>query len=901
MRTKQICLVLFVALLACARASSAPQILDLGGNDWVAVNSNGSIVVKNCVVPGNIVTDLQAAQVIDDPYWRFNDIEYRWIALDNWRYEKVFDYPLPLVGQQIVLEFDGLDTVANVTLNGALLGTADNMFRQWRYDVTTLLRAKNNRLVVAFQSAISYVQQQAVRYPYYLPSADDSVQNGELLRNYVRKEQCSFSWDWGPGYMQQGIWRPVRLVSQNSCRIRAVAPMISPNSAAQAYHLTAHVELECTAIDTVALLVSVAGSQARVIGQVSRGVTLLTAELDVTGVNEWWPQGYGDQVLYNLTAAVTTSDKLTLIDTRRVGFRTVELIEQPYTDQPGLSFYFKINGVALFVKGANWIPADSFENRVTGAVLDRLLESTVAANMNMLRVWGGGVYQPDEFYDKCDELGIMVWQELMFACAMYPRDPAYLRSAVIEVQEQITRLMHHVSIVTWSANNENEVALGWFPETLSNRDLYAADYYVLYIQHLLPAILSRDTSRQFLPSSPSNGGNLYYDLQDTEHVIVTHANNSAQLRYNDVDPYYYVMRWGNPSGNYGDVHWYNYVNDCTDLATYPHSRFVSEYGFQSFPSLITWRTVSDPALGDWKIDSEFLFKRQHHRNGTAQVLAQIKMHFNYQPVSDPEHNFGNFVYLSQATQALCMKTESELYRRSRTAQANTMGTIYWQLNSIWPAPTWSSLEYGGRWKMLHYFVKRFYSPVLVSPHQPQSDTLAVDLISDLTNTIQGTLKFELWSWKGAQLNSWSVPYSSAPLTASTVWSTSIKSMLAGYCRPETCMLYISCLDENGKQLSDNAFYFTKLRSALLVSPNVTVSQFTPVSSTSISFAVQSTAVAPYLWLETPLEGRFSDNGFVTLPGNPVQVTFYSWNSTVTALQLKSSLTVKSLYDSFTTF
>jgi beta-mannosidase len=301
------------------------------------------------------------------------------------------------------------------------------------------------------------------------------------------------------------------------------------------------------------------------------------------------------------------------------------LIEQPYTDQPGLSFYFKINGVALFVKGANWIPADSFENRVTGAVLDRLLESTVAANMNMLRVWGGGVYQPDEFYDKCDELGIMVWQELMFACAMYPRDPSYLRSAAIEVQEQITRLMHHVSIVTWSANNENEVALGWFPETLSNRDLYAADYYVLYIQHLLPAILSRDTSRQFLPSSPSNGGNLYYDLQDTEHVIVTHANNSAQLRYNDVDPYYYVMRWGNPTGNYGDVHWYNYVNDCTDLATYPHSRFVSEYGFQSFPSLITWRTVSDPALGDWKIDSEFLFKRQHHRNGTAQVLAQIKV------------------------------------------------------------------------------------------------------------------------------------------------------------------------------------------------------------------------------------------------------------------------------------
>jgi beta-mannosidase len=229
MRTKQICLVLFVALLACARASSAPQILDLGGNDWVAVNSNGSIVVKNCVVPGNIVTDLQAAQVIDDPYWRFNDIEYRWIALDNWRYEKVFDYPLPLVGQQIVLEFDGLDTVANVTLNGAPLGTADNMFRQWRYDVTTLLRAKNNRLVVAFQSAISYVQQQAARYPYYLPSADDSVQNGELLRNYIRKEQCSFSWDWGPGYMQQGS-------DQRAGLVRTQCTQRDQNHAAQSHH-----------------------------------------------------------------------------------------------------------------------------------------------------------------------------------------------------------------------------------------------------------------------------------------------------------------------------------------------------------------------------------------------------------------------------------------------------------------------------------------------------------------------------------------------------------------------------------------------------------------------------------------------------------------------------------------
>ena len=273
------------------------------------------------------------------------------------------------------------------------------------------------------------------------------------------------------------------------------------------------------------------------------------------------------------------------------------------------------------------------------------------------------------------------------------------------------------------------------------------------------------------------------------------------------------------------------------------------------------------------------------------------MHFNYHPVTDPVINFGNFVYLSQATQALCMKTESELYRRSRTAQANTMGTIYWQLNSIWPAPTWSSMEYGGRWKMLHYFVKHFYAPVLISPHQPQRDTLAVDLISDLTHSIQGTLQLELWSWKGALLNSWSAGYSSGPLTAGTVWSTSIKAMLSGHCRPEQCLLYLQCLDGNSKQLSNNVFYFTKLRSALLVSPNVTVSQFVK-SGDAISFLVQSTAVAPYLWLETPLDGRFSDNGFVVLPGHSVQIIFYSWDSSISISKFTSSLTTKSLYDSF---
>jgi beta-mannosidase len=331
------------------------------------------------------------------------------------------------------------------------------------------------------------------------------------------------------------------------------------------------------------------------------GENHFTLTLDVTNVELWWPVGYGRPALYNLTVTWTndqTQQSTTIV--KRVGFRTVELITKPYPDQEGLSFYFQINGVPIFIKGANFVPLDSFESRVTPDVIRRVLMSTVEANMNLVRVWGGGIYQWDLFYDLCDEWGVMVWQEFMFACAMYPRDEPFLANVRAEVRDQVRRLMHHPAIVAWSANNENEAALGWFVDTLLHRDVYVVDYVKLYIDTVLMELWAHDRSRPFLPSSPSQG------------ALVQHP--------------FYAMRWGLPGSNfYGDVHYYNYDADCTDITKYPTGRFISEYGYQSFPSLISWRAVSDPNLGDWKLDGPLINARQHHRNGTAQVKAQIRV------------------------------------------------------------------------------------------------------------------------------------------------------------------------------------------------------------------------------------------------------------------------------------
>jgi beta-mannosidase len=857
-----------------------PVVLDLdGGPDvWKVVNSNKSISV-GATVPGNIWTDLMRAGVIGDPYWRYNDIVYRWVGKEQWTYSRLFTLDTSWLAQKrILLVAEGIDTVATILINGQAIAWVNNMFRKYAWDVTTVVKSGTNVLTVAFQDAVSYVNQQKAAYPYNLPSADDSVQNGELNRNFVRKEQCSFSWDWGPCFNPQGIWQPIRLVAYSTAVLDNIAVQVTPHSSNTTNAFRVEVDAQIDAVVSVSgtLTLSVANTHTTPVSRkvlVTPGVSHFTLTLDVANVALWWPAGYGTPNLYNLTVSWTNdATQQTSTITKRIGFRTVEIITKPYPDQEGLSFYYQINGVPTFIKGANFVPLDSFESRVTPDVIRRVLMSTVEANMNLVRVWGGGIYQWDLFYDLCDEWGVMVWQEFMFACAMYPRDEPFLANVRAEVRDQVRRLMHHPSIVTWSANNENEAALTWFVDTLLHRDVYVVDYVKLYIDTILTELWAHDRSRPFLPSSPSQG------------ALVQHP--------------FYAMRWGLPGSNfYGDVHYYNYDADCTDMTKYPTGRFISEYGYQSFPSLLSWRAVSDPNLGDWKIDGSLINARQHHRNGTAQVKAQIRMHFLWREKSDPVKNFGDFVYLSQVTQALCIKSETEFYRRNRNQKPNTMGAIYWQLNDIWQAPTWSSTEYGGRWKMLHYFARQFFSPVLVSSVESPKNTFVLWIVSDLQTPVTGVVKMTLWSWIGQKVNEWNVPFTVPPLTSAPIFHTQVDTLLSGK-RREQVVLALECYDTDNRLLSKNVFYFTSLSKTQLPQVNWKFANWHQTSDTTATFTLSASVPAAYVWLETPLAGRFSDNGFLYLPSAPLSLTFYSWTAPLNITQLQQTLTITSISDTY---
>lgn len=387
------------------------------------------------------------------------------------------------------------------------------------------------------------------------------------------------------------------------------------------------------------------------------------------------------------------------------GFRTVELIQEPITRgnlDDGLTFNFRINGIDLFAMGSNWIPSSVLpENSNDIEYIRYLLQSAKDANMNMLRVWGGGIYETDEFYRIADEMGIMIWHDFMFACALYPVEDDFLSSVRQEIEQQVQRLQHHPSIVIWAGNNENEMAISgpWWPEVMVWNKKLRENYSKLYVETIRPIVQILDPTRPYVESSPSNG------------LLSESQPNSISRTPND--------------NKYGDVHHYDYLSDSFEWSNYPSTRFASEYGFQSYPSFNTLASISQPS--DWKYPlTANILHRQHRLTGETEMKLQIKVHFNDLKAGGVDR-FKTFIYLSQLAQAIAIKTETEFYRRNRfidpeTKLGKTMGALYWQLNDVWPAPTWSSIEYGGKWKMLHYFARRFFFPIQIMPYLVQPPT-----------------------------------------------------------------------------------------------------------------------------------------------------------------------------------
>ncbi|XP_071287943.1 beta-mannosidase isoform X6 [Agelaius tricolor] len=773
--------VLLVLLLPLAVAAGGPEVHSLRGS-WQLRSGNGSVSLR-AEVPGCVHTALLCQGLIQDPYYRFNDVMYRWISLDNWTYSRTFKTPFDIrKWQKVNLVFEGVDTVAQILLNNVTLGRTDNMFNRYSFDISSVIQ-EVNCVEVRFLSAVSYAAEQSRCHKAHSipPACPPPVQKGECHVNFIRKSAA---------------------------------------------------------------------------------------------LEAWWPNGHGKQTGYNMTTTFMMEAGCQIEKFSKVYFRTVELIQEPIPGSPGLSFYFRINGRPIFIKGSNWIPADSFQDRVTSDTLRLLLKSAADANMNALRVWGGGVYEQDEFYDICDEMGIMIWQDFMFACALYPTNQNFLESVRAEVSHQVRRLKSHPSIILWSGNNENEAAIAsnWFSIPYPDIGVYIKDYVTLYVKNIREIVLREDKSRPFVTSSPTNG------LESVKEGWLSH------------NPY---------DTHYGDTHFYDYSNDCWNWTMYPKTRFASEYGFQSWPSFSTIEKVSSPE--DWSYTSNFSLHRQHHEGGNIQMLQEIGRHFKLPQSPDPVKQFKDMIYLTQVMQAQCIKTETEFYRFSQSeiinGEGHTMGALYWQLNDIWQAPSWASLEYGGKWKLLHYFAQNFFAPLLPVAYEDKG-MLHIYGVSDLHEDHKVTLRVTVHAWSSLEpvctLAKEGVTVKAQ--SAVPIYKESICDLL-GRCRNctrESCVITFCLVGEDGLQSPRNHYFLSSLKDAVGLEKTQLSASVSQQDDIYI-FVLQTTAVAPFVTLDVgSIKGRFSDNGFL-MTEKKKTVVFYPWEPT-TVEELESSLILTSLLD-----
>ena len=801
-------------------------------------------------VPGVVHLDLLANGLIGDPFYRDYEKSLQWIGKTDWEYRTQFDVSADVLARRRAeLVFDGLDTYAKVTLNGREVLDADNMYRQWRASVRPLLRARGNELFVRFRSPIDEDLPKVKARGYELPAVNDL---GEKTSVYTRKAPYSFGWDWGPRLVTSGIWKPVRLEAWDEARLADVAirqKELGPERAS----LTAEVEVLAArpaagraAPATLEVVVEGAGAPVVTKLALRDGLQAETVPFEIARPKLWWPNGYGEQPLYTVTTRLLVGGALADEQKTRVGLRTLELRRQK--DELGTSFEFVVNGVPVFAKGANWIPADSFLPRVSRERYADLLGSARAAHMTMLRVWGGGIYESDDFYDLADELGLLVWQDFHFSCSLYPADERFLASVEKEAEDAIRRLRNHPSLALWTGNNEVESAWfqwGWkerYPGWLWN------DYKALF-HDLLPRTVARlDPARSYWPSSPS---------ANLEALPGDCCN--------------------------GDMHYWGVWHGKEPFASFERqrTRFMSEYGFQSFPEMKTIRSFA--RWDDLALESPVMLS--HQKSGPGNQLIREYLLRDYKEPKD----FASFLYVSQVLQAEGIKIAAEALRRARP---RTMGSLYWQLDDCWPVASWSSIDYFGRWKALQYYAKRFYAPLLASVSE-QEGQLVMTLVSDRTTPVAGELVARLLDLSGTTLWEERKTVTVAPLASQPALSVARETLLAG--RDPKAVFLQAQLWVEGRVVSSNARFFVAPKELELHSPKIAVEA--SAAAEALRVRLSSDTLARHVRLTGDAEGFFEDNYFDLVPGQPVEVTFRP-KQPIPLESFRKGLEVVSLVDAF---
>ncbi|GAA0290543.1 beta-mannosidase [Gracilibacillus halotolerans] len=764
-------------------------------------------------LPASVMNTYLAEGKIDDPYYRDNEDEALVIAENDYIFRKTFNVEGDILSDEYIwLVFHGIDTVADISLNGKVLLSTENMHRKYKVDVKDVLKKTANQLEIKLYSPLKYIQGKQEENP--LPGVSHAVDGYQ----HLRKSHSMFGWDWGPKIPDLGIWKDVELVAWSSNRIEDIAisqqhetdrVYLDIKLEAQQSNHTLTWDIAITDPNGEELNASIDTSDKRVVLPVTIGNPKI-----------WWPVGYGEQPLYDVTIRLSDGD--TIYDERKmkIGLRTIQVRHEK--DEWGKSFEFIVNGVALFMKGANYIPEDNLLPRTSKQRTERLIQDCLRANFNMIRVWGGGHYPHDDFYELCDESGILVWQDFMFACSVYPFTDSFVENVKQEAIDQIKRLRHHASLAIWCGNNEVEEAMefwGWPKRADWRRD------YIKLFEIILPDLVQRyDPETFYWSSSPSSGGG-----------------------------------FDNPRNpDVGDMHYWEVWHGQKPFTEYRnyYFRFCSEFGFQSFPALKTIESFTLPE--DRNIFSRIMEKHQKNDDANGKILYYLSQNFLYPKDLDA------LIYTSQLLQAEAMKYGVEHWRRNR---GRCMGALYWQLNDCWPVASWSSIDYFGRWKALHYFAKKFYNPILLSIEE--SDTSAkVFVTNDTFDDVDGRVVWKLRNNKSEIIESGTIDIMVDSLTAREIAALDFSEHLDGKLIHETYLeaeLYI-----NDRSYSNSTVMFTKPKHFMFLNPELTAA--VKETDTQFQINITSAAFAKYVEVSLSLDAVLSDNYFDLSAGDTKIIT-----------------------------
>lgn len=794
------------------------------GNNWYPAT-----------VPGVVHTDLMANGIIEDPFFRLNERGVQWVDKEDWEYKTTLVVPAGLFEKDnIQLRFKGLDTYADVYLNDSLILKANNMFREWTADVKPLLKKDGNELRIYFHSPLKVDMPKWDALPYQHEAGNDQSENGGMFDKkvsvFARKAGYHYGWDWGPRLVTSGIWRPVYLEGWNDARIANVFYR-QDNVTRKKAEITVQAAVLADKDGEVTLTVSTPDIQKpwKKQAAVHKGMNLIETGLTVTNPKLWWTNGLGEPHLYPFKAEIAFNGRVADVNETNLGLRSIKVINKP--DEAGHTFYFELNGVPVFMKGANYIPSDNFLPRVTDEKYEKTILDAVNVNMNMLRIWGGGTYENDIFYDLCDRYGILVWQDFMFACNTYPAEGELMENIRHEAAENIQRLRNHPCIAIWCGNNECHTAWfnwGWKRKytELGYADEIRAMQKDLFHNVLAEAVAQNDPTAFYWPSSPYGG--------DPEAKCESGLPN-----------------W-NPNG---DGHYWGVWHAKDSIANYNvvRARFFSEYGFQSFPEYQSVLQYA-PDERDHNIYSDVMMA--HQRGGShANGLIEWYLLNEYRKPKD----FPNLLYMGQLLQGDAIKTAIEAHRRD---MPYCMGTLFWQHNDCWPVASWSSRDYYGRWKAQHYFSKKAFGDLLVSPIV-QDDKLNIFVVSDRLKATKGKLDIRVMDLKGNVLFEASKGITAPANASKNQYAVAVADVLKGK-NPNEVVVNARFFPSAGPVVENN-YFLTRYKEIDFPKATIVTEATAAGDGFDVTLSSDVYARGVFLWIDG-IDNFFSDNYFDLLPG-----------------------------------